>query len=294
MTHDAFSKCHPSVNFVFFILAICFGAVFQHPAYIAAGIVSSGTYYVLLNGKKSIKSFLRLLLLFCFISFINPVFNTRGDTVLFKLFSRPYTLEALIYGASIASVFVITMLWFGCWNKVMTGEKITCLFGGVAPALSILLVTVFRMVPEMIRTAKRIVSARLSIGKGGAEKLSERARSGASALGALASLSLEGSVTTGDSMRARGYGTGKRTSFSVYGFRRRDGALMILVAALAAAVIAFAFRGATRAVFLPERYFAPLSGANAAGLAAYCILLLTPTVMHIREVISWNISKSAI
>ncbi len=295
MANDAFSKRHPSVCFVFFIIAICFGALFHHPAYLAAGIVSAGLYYVLLNGKKSVSAFAKLFLLFAFITLINPLFNTRGNTVLTTVFGRPYTLEALIYGSSIASVFVITMLWFGCWNRVMTGDKFTSLFGNVTPALSILLVTVFRMVPEMIRHAKHIISARRSIGKGGeGSGFRERIRSGAGILGALASLSLEGSVTAGDSMRSRGYGTAKRNSFSLYRIKKRDVMLLVLIAALAAAVVVSALRGAAAAQFLPEREFAPLSGANAAGFAAYCLFLLIPSVMHVKEVVSWNISRSAI
>ncbi len=293
MINDAFSKCHPAVNFVYFAGAICFGALFHHPAYLAAGILSAGLYYVLLNGKKSIVTFIWLASLFAFISLINPFFNTRGITVIARPFGRPYTLEALIYGASIASVFVITMLWFGCWNKVMTGDKFTCLFGNIAPALSILLVTVFRMVPEMIRRAKRISLARGAIGKGGAAaSLSGRIRGGASSLGALASLSLEGSVASADSMRSRGYGAAKRRSFSIFRMKKRDMLLIAAIAALATVVIVFALRGAARADFLPERDFAPLTGAFAAGFAAYCLFLLIPSAMHVWEVISWNISRS--
>ena len=295
MRSDAFSKRHPAVNFVFFIAAICFGALFRHPAYLAAGIFASGTYYILLNGRKSLSAIAKLLLLFIFITGINPLFNTRGDTVLARPFGRPYTLEALIYGAAIASVLLITMLWFGCWNKVMTGDKVTSLFGSVTPALSLLLVTVFRMVPEMIRRAKQIITARRSIGKGGGTSgFKNKIKSGAASLGALASLSLEGGVTAGDSMRSRGYGTAKRTSFSVFSMKKNDVFLIVFIVALTAAVAAFTVRGAARAEFLPESDFAPLSGANAAGFAAYCIFLLIPSVMHIKEVVSWNISRSAI
>ena len=295
MKEDAFSKRHPSVSFVFFVAAICFGALFHHPAYLAAGIVSAGLYYVLLNGRKSAPAFIKLFLLFAFITLINPLFNTRGDTVLATVFGRPYTLEALIYGSSIASVFVITMLWFGCWNRVMTGDKFTCLFGNAAPALSILLVTVFRMVPEMIRRAKHIIIARNSIGKGGVSSgFRERVKSGAASLGALASLSLEGSVTAGDSMRSRGYGTAKRTSFSIFRMKKSDVLLLVLIAAGASAIVASALLGAANAEFLPKREFAPVTGAAAAGFAAYCLFLLIPSVMHIWEVISWNISRSGI
>ena len=55
--------------------------------------------------------------------------------------------EALAYGGVIAGVFVVMMLWFGCYNRVMTSDKFMCLFGNWAPSLSLLLVMVFRLVP---------------------------------------------------------------------------------------------------------------------------------------------------
>ena len=83
---DAFSKCHPAVNFLFFVGAIAFGVLIQHPVYLAVGILCGCVYYLLLNGRKGIQMILALIPLFLFLTFINPLFNTRGDTVLFLLF----------------------------------------------------------------------------------------------------------------------------------------------------------------------------------------------------------------
>ena len=49
MTKDAFSKCHPAVNFLFFLGAIGFGVMIQHPAYLAAGVAGAAVYYLLLK-----------------------------------------------------------------------------------------------------------------------------------------------------------------------------------------------------------------------------------------------------
>ena len=156
---DAFSKCHPAVNFLFFVGAIAFGVLIQHPVYLAVGILCGSVYYLLLNGRKGIQFLLALIPLFIFLTAINPLFNTRGDTVLFLLFGKPYTLEALIYGAAVAGIFVDMILWFGCYNKVLTSDKFTSLFGSLIPAISLLLVMVFRMVPNLMRKAAQISGA---------------------------------------------------------------------------------------------------------------------------------------
>ena len=105
MKQDAFSKLHPAVNLLFFIGAIAFGVLLQHPVYLLAGIFASGVYYLILNGRKGIKNILLMIPLFIFVTLFNPIVNTRGVTVLFSYLDRPYTLEALIYGVAVAATF---------------------------------------------------------------------------------------------------------------------------------------------------------------------------------------------
>ncbi len=234
--------------------------------------------------------------LFIFITLLNPIVNTRGVTVLFTYLDRPYTLEALIYGVAVAATFVLMLLWFGCYGKVLTGDKFTCLFGNLAPSLSLLLVMVFRMIPNLLQKAKQIIGVRSSIGKGTAEKSSikDKLNSGMTVIGVLTSWALEGSITTSDSMRSRGYGTSKRTSFMIYRMTATDWILTFVMIALLGIVIFFAANGGMNAEFLPERNITPIKGFNILGFIAYFGYLMIPTSLHIKEVIQWNISESKI
>ncbi len=289
---DAFSKCHPAVNFLFFVGAICLSVVIQHPAYLAVGAVAAAVYYLLLNGKKGWKTILMLIPVFVFLTAINPLFNTMGATILFHLFGRPYTWEALLYGGALSGMFVIVMLWFGCYNKVLTGDKFTSLFGNLIPSISLLLVMVLRMIPNFIRKTKQIIDARRSIGKGAGDAATtkEKLRDGMTVLGALTGWALEGSVVTGDSMRARGYGTAKRTSFMIYRMTMPDWLLLAVVIGLLALTVTAACLGQTAAAFVPHMELARTSW----GLMAYACYLLIPTVLHIKEAVQWRISKSKI
>ena len=282
---DTFSKRHPAVNFLFFAGAIGAGVVIQHPAYLFAGIVTGAIYYLLLNGKKGWKMILGLLPLFLFLTAINPLFNTYGATPLFYLFSRPYTLEALLYGTAIAGMFVATLLWFGCYNKVLTSDKFTSLFGNLIPAISLLLVMVLRMVPNFIRKARGIIGTRKSIGKG-----TETLRDGMTVLSSMTDWALEGSVVTGDSMRARGYGCAKRSSFMIYRTTATDWWLLGVMVLLMVLTILAACFGQMDATFTPTLDIAPVSW----GVIAYTGYLLIPTALHIKEAFSWHISRSKI
>ena len=106
MKQDAFSRCHPAVNFIYFVGAIGFGVVIQHPAYMLAAVLGALLYYVLLKGIKGLKLPMVLLPVFLLITFVNPLFNTLGETELFPLFGKPYTLEALCYGAVVGGMLL--------------------------------------------------------------------------------------------------------------------------------------------------------------------------------------------
>ena len=287
MREDAFSRCHPAVNFLYFVGAIGFGVVIQHPAYMTAAAVGAAMYYLLLSGRKGIRMILAMAPLFLLIAAVNPIFNTYGATVLFSLFGRPYTLEALLYGMVIGGMFVVMMLWFGCYNAVLTSDKFTSLFGSLIPALSLLLVMVLRMIPNLMRKGTQITGARRSIGKGGAQSAKEQIADGLVVLSALTDWALEGSVITADSMRSRGYGSAKRTSFHVYRMTGQDWGLLVLTAILAAAVLLV---GDKTTSFTPEFSIAPLSW----GFVAYCAYLLIPTALHIKEAVTWHILRSRI
>ena len=288
--NDAFSSCHPAVNFLFFLGAIGLSVVIQHPAYLLAGAVTGGVYYLLLSGKKGLKAIAALLPMFVILTAINPLFNTRGETVLFSLWGRPYTWEALLYGGALASMFVIVFLWFGCYNKVLTSDKFTSLFGNLIPSVSLLLVMVFRMVPSLIRKAHQISWARKSIGNSTGATIKEKLSSGMTVLGALTGWALEGSIVTGDSMRARGYGTARRSSFMLYRMTGQDWTLLTIMLILLALTIAAACLGQFSAIFVPTLTIAPTSW----GVVAYTGYLLIPTALHMKEKIQWHISKSKI
>ena len=296
MKQDAFSKLHPAVNLLFFIGAICFGVLLQHPVYLLAGIFASGVYYLILNGRKGVKTILLMIPVFAFVTAFNPIVNTRGVTVLFTYLDRPYTLEALVYGVAVAATFVLMLLWFGCYGKVLTGDKFTCLFGNLAPSLSLLLVMVFRMIPNFLQKAKQIVGVRSSIGKGTEEKSSfkDKLNSGMTVIGVLTSWALEGSITTSDSMRSRGYGASKRTSFMIYRMTATDWISAVIMLLLIGAVAFFAANGGMNAEFLPERNITPINRTNIIGFISYYGYLLIPIIFNIREVAQWSISKSKI
>lgn len=278
MDHDAFSRCHPAVNFLFFVGAIACSVLITHPAYLAASLISAMAYYLCLKGRKAWRMLGSLLPLFVLVAAVNPLFSTGGAHPMFSVFGRPYTLEALCYGLVVAAILVCTLLWFGCYNAVMTGDKFTALFGNLIPSLSLLLVMIFRLIPSLGKKLRRTSDARKCIGLGGSstDSLKLRLKSGGNNLSAVTDQALDGSIVTADSMRARGYGSGKQTTYRLYRLTKRDILLMVLQAVLLAVHFLFS---KTDVAFFPQLLVQNLSWS----FAFYCAFLLLPTALCIRE-----------
>lgn len=286
MKRDAFSGYHPAVNFIFFLSMISFGVVILHPAFLAVGMVSAVAYYSLLHGIGGLKRIGCMLPLFLAVALLNPLINRNGQTVLFYVFSLPYTLEALVYGTVLGGMFFTMVLWVSCYGTVMTGDKFTSLFGSMLPSLSLLLVMIFRMVPSLIRKGKQITGARQSVGKDLSDK-----KEAMTVLGCLTTWALEGSIITADSMRSRGYGTAKRTSFMIYRMTQQDWILLATTLLLSAAMIVCIAMGGTAATFTPDCFIAPVAPVS---IVLYGTLTLIPTLLRIQEALVWHISKSKI
>ena len=323
MRPDAFSTHHPAVTLTFFVGVIVLCVLVQQPIVQAVGLMGAVLYYLCLRGRNAWRLLVAMALALVMLAAINPLFNTLGDTVLFTyLGTRPYTLEALAYGASTATMFVSVMLWFACYAQVMSTDKFTYLFGRRAPALTLVLTMTLRLVPSYARKARQISTARRCVGLSMTQgSVRERARDGASLLSALTSWALEGAVTTADSMRSRGYGTKGGGDFSTPAlrasarndggqalrsawhdsgrylqcrFRMRDALLLVLMLVCILVTCAALASGALSASYVPAIDIPALPPLGIGALVACTVLVLVPSVIDAKEAIAWRSSLSSI
>ncbi len=294
---NVFSEYNPVINFLFYISAIVFGMFFVHPIFLLISCVLAAAYYMTIRGTKALKLIVGLIPVFVIVSLINPLLNRYGEHVLFMWAGgRPYTLESLYYGMAIGAMFVAITLWFATYNVVMTSDKFMYVFGAMAPSITLVLTMVLRFVPDYIARTKQIAGARNSIGKAGSqEKKRDRLNNGMTIVSALTSWALEGGIVTSDSMRSRGYGCGKRTSFSIYRFDSRDRSLMLFMILLIAVVLICGVKGGMSATYTPQLSISGVDNPfTVLGLIAYFVLLVIPTFITLREEIVWRILRSRI
>lgn len=227
---DAFSSCHPLVNFLFFLLTLTFSMCFIHPASQLISLFSALACTVRLNGWEVIRKRRPWLLsVMLTAAVVNPAFSHKGETILAYLPSgNPLTLESILYGVSAAMMLGAVMTWFLCCTAVMTTDKLLYLFGRVVPALSLALSMTLRFVPKFGRQLQIVTETQRGLGRDvSAGTVRRRVRVAVSILSILATWSLENAIETADSMKSRGYGLPGRTAFSIYRLDSRDKAVLL-------------------------------------------------------------------
>lgn len=287
--HDAFSRVHPAVSFLFFMLVVVVSMVVLHPAVLALSLAGSTAYAIRLNGMRAVRFSLGAMapmLLFCAV--VNMLVNHAGATVLFTLGSAPFTLEALLYGLASGMVLVSVITWFSCYNAVMTSDSFVYLFGRVAPSLALLVSMVFRLVPRLKAQARQIMRAQRGIGHDARSgSLAERVRLALTVVSVLTTWAFENAVDAADSMRARGFGLPGRTTYRSHRLTVRDAVTGIVLLALALAVVAGVLGGGAGISFFPQVVCAPPTPAGAVALIAWGLVCFAPLIIDCLEDLAW-------
>ena len=288
---------HPIVELGFFLCAIGLGVFLLSPPFALVGAGAAALTLLLLQGRSAGRLIGAAVPLAAVVALANPLFVPLGQTVLFTYAGgRPYPAEALACGATVAALLAAVLWWFASFNRVMDTVKLLYLFGRFAPAVSLTLTLVLRLVPSFGRRASAVAEARagIGLGRGSGTKVPAiaRVREATVVLASVSAWSLEHGMATAGAMESRGFGTGRRTTVPCWSFRWRDGAALGLMGALAAVVVAGAALGATEATFFPRVAMPAAEPMFGASLAAYGLLLLLPALVMGRERLRWHFSRA--
>lgn len=251
MKYHVFFTYHPLVLFLYFAAVIGFSMCMFNPIYIGLSFLAASAYFVYLKGFHAYRKTLTYsLLLFLVIAIINPLVNSMGLTVLFYLFERPITAEAIAFGVCSGGMLLTILLWFSCYSQVMTSDKFIALFGKLVPTTAMTFSMILRYVPMMLKRGKEIqVAQRALTGNGGTK--TEKIKQAVHMSSILMSWSMEESIETANAMKCRGYGFNKRTQASNYRFTLYDFIVGLIILLLAAVLIISAVAGVNKTVFYP-------------------------------------------
>lgn len=295
-SYNTFYDFHPLVNFLYFGAVILFSMMFIHPVFLIIGIIASFVYSIVLNGIKSLKFNLYFLMpMMIMVILLNPLFSHKGITILFYLNDKPITLESFIYGIATAIMLITVIMWFSCYNKVITSDKFIYMFSKTTPSIALLISMTLSFVPKFKNQLKKIRTTQRNIGRDiNNGTMYQKAKNGCTIISILITWALENGVQTADSMRGRGYGLSGRSNFSIYKLDSRDkNALAIIITAITICLTGYAL-GKNKMEFYPCISITQITAIDILVYLAYIVLVFLPIIIEIKETMKWNLLKSKI
>ena len=283
-----FENLHPICILIYFVAVIGLTLVCFHPVMLVVSLVGAFSFLLRLKGGKGAGQQFRFVIpMFLLVAVANPLINHRGVTLLGMFLNQWITLEAIAYGITAGLSLAALILWFGCYSEVMTSEKFLYLFGKIAPSSALLISMALQLVPKLNRQLTEIKESQEMLRpakKNFAGKLGTAIRHTSTLVG----WSLEGAVEQTDSMKARGYGLKRRTTFHLFHFDSRDFRFLCGVLMLSGVcVIARAF-GHGHMEFYP-RMDAVITGES--GIVLYLlfgVLTFLPAILEGKETLVWR------
>ena len=290
-----FDRLHPITAFVYFMLLLLVAMLTMNPVIITICYLSSIIFCGMLIGiRKLLSSLAYNIPLMLMIALTNPMFVHKGETILFFLNDNPVTKEAIIYGV-FASMMIMSVFYLcRCYTEIMTSDKFIYLFGRVIPKLSLVLSMILAFIPKLKRKYREIDEAQKALGIYATQSYVDKLRSKMRVLSILLTNSLETSVDTADSMRARGYGLKGRTSYAIYRFTASDFAYLLFSIVFGVGAVVLIMLGASEFYYYPT--VTVIEGSPIIYILYLSLALLAGSsiFMEVKENILWRYLKSKI
>lgn len=275
-----FEACHPAVNLVYFAAVIYGSLTFSHPAYVAVSFVC-GFLYSLKQNRRALLFDLCLIPAVGLFALYYGCFHHFGMTVIAQNFiGNNLTMESLLYGLVLGARVAAAVMWLSCLYSVFSTDKAVYLFGRISPRLSLLAAIILRMVPRIKTEARRINTARKSLGRGVDQgSFLRRIQNGIAIFSMLISWLIGALATASASMDSRGSRLRGRRAFSIYRFDGRD-RLYVLALSFFMTLTAMAMiLGETKMIYSPRILYTPMTFSEVLLCLGYaCLCLLAPAL----------------
>ncbi len=291
---DTLRSCHPAVSLAYFTAVITCSMFFMHPVCLALSLLGALLYVARLKGRRGLRRQLVWLLPTALLAAaVNPAFVHQGITILAYLPSgNPLTLESILYGLAAGCMLAAVVLWFVCVTEVVTSDKVVYLFGRIIPALSLLLSITLRFVPRFTRRLRTVAQAQRHMGRDTQTgSVRQRVREALRVFSIVVTWSLESGIITADSMRCRGYGLPGRTSFSLYRFDGRDGAVLAWLGFCAVYLLGGGLAGGLKFQYYPMLLTGVTNPLTVSFFAVYALLCLTPVLLNAAQARAYSVRR---
>lgn len=208
------------VNLVLLILVICS----DNPLIIIGLFIPIICILIVRRQLSALKQSVLIFVPFAIITIIiNLIVVTQGSRVIFILFDRAFTLEAVIYSFSLSFKLLLVILIFTLIGVMIDSDKAVSFFASIMPKTTVTMMISLKLFPLM---KKRIISLKeiYSIRGVDFEKkgFKNKIKSLMPLLFVILEDSLEGAFDVGEASYVRGFLSSKRTIYDRQKFKIYD------------------------------------------------------------------------
>ena len=283
-----FGNLHPAVSMAYFVLVLGLTLACMHPVTVVLSFLGASWFSIRLRGWRAYGHTMRFVgPMFLLIALANPLFNHRGVTMLFTINHLWYTLEAVCYGLVSGCSLCAVIMWFTCYQEVMTSDKFLYLFGKIAPATALLITSALRFIPQMQQNAAQIRQSRAML-QDNSPRLFQKLAHAMQNLSALLGMSMENAVQTADSMKARGFGARRRTTFHLFRFDARDARTLALILTLFGICVVARCYGHGYMEYYPRITALTMGPSSMTMFILFAALMLLPSILEAKEAVVWR------
>lgn len=290
---SGFLSIHPGVSLVYFAAVIFFSMIFKNPVYVITLVLVSIFLNLSLDSGKALKKNIKgYLIMATFIFLMNPIFSNRGETIIAYLGYRPITAESIVFGMVFACSLLSILINFCAFNIVITPNKFLYLTSSIMPKIAFIITVSMRFVPLFKFRLNEVIAVHKTLGKLSKSKSKKLYMYEImETLNTVVTWSLEESLQTAASMRARGYGYSKRTSIVSYELDRRD-YLLIFTFILSSFIVVIGFVGGySQYNIYPKLTWFSWNLSDTFFYLGFFIFLISPILVDVKEILFWNATE---
>lgn len=285
---------HPAVYVIYYLLLIILAFLYNDPYYLISFLTFVSILMVLQGISNEFKNVLKFFIpMSLLIIVLNPLTSMVGTTKIYIMGSYFITLEALVYGILMSLSLLIILLIFSSYNRAVSYQEMLYLFSKKFPHISMVIVMSLRFIPLLgYRLTEVNKIFRFNQKNNEYQKKTDsrigRIKRAAQMLSVVVSWSLEESMLTAKSMKARGYGIMERTSYLSYKYRRIDYFFLLLISATCVVCIIGLAQGYGRIDIYPTLNFSIHENICNIYYFSFLILLLPLIYFEFKEKLVWH------
>lgn len=283
---------HPAVYVLYYFILIIFAFLYNDPYYLSSFLICISVLIAIQGINHEFKNIIKFFIPMSFLIIIlNPLTSHVGTTKIYIIGNFFITLEALVYGVLMSVSLLIILLVFSSYNRSVSYQEMLYLFSKRFPHISMVIIMALRFIPllsyRLTEVNKIFNFNRDNTNQEEGESRIDKIRKTAHMLAVVVSWSLEESMLTAKSMKARGYGIKKRTNYLSYKFRRIDYIFLSFIFITVLISVGGLMQGYGRIEVYPTLSFNVSENVVNLYYFVFLVLLLPIIYLEFRERLVW-------